>query len=505
MFVLVATQTLILSVSAFDFPFKNVRIASRLATVGEGNPFRALDPADKEVTPETTTVPVPQNRFQIVFPQDLNHRIWMYTDGQLAAGTNPVDTRYYPDYSYQARKNGIMGGAQGQLSPSRENALWYSTENFSVTDNVKTLDANWPFLKGKSKADTDNISVWVATNTNMAVEDYYEFIQDSSIYGLLRPYTKRMTFTYTEWMLLKFSLTKNDFFDNYSVTYNETEIKFATYYAPLVTNSGFHCYIHEWVKVITSRGTIVFMLCYNEQFYEQTPFTRQEALTYAGFFETAKVTNNEQLVSNMPLYPILNVDEQLGAVSKTINTLPMGNLLFRMTEMPPSSVAVGQAQMPTCTDNAVIAKYFKQHAAGLTTLECLQFRLIDAQSVRPIATVRYLQEAHLFVINAPNAPTRYRVIPQNNQNIIIGQISVVQRATDFQETPVFEWVDRVAPEFTRRGDFFHSPINYNFKDITPTQTGYTANAFLATLAGGALGGIGQAIGEHQNRQQQLKM
>nr|APG77457.1 hypothetical protein [Hubei picorna-like virus 60] len=477
-----------------------VRIASKLATVGEGNPFRALDPADTDTAPETTTTPVPQNRFQSVFPQDLNKRIWLYTDGQLSASTNPTMEAYYPDMIYEARKNGIIGGQVGGTDPN-DLSTYYNVENWARTDTVTNLTADWPWMSGKSVSPGDYVTVYITTVTNMDQKSFYAWINNNNWAGFQKQ-PGGNTMTWNKWNANKGYLPAPQLAGGvltHSSTYNQTELKFSTNAS---LGYGFSNTIKEWIKYVTDKGTIYFLLCYTEQMrgIAATPYPRQVASRFAGHYQT-------QTVQNLPQYPIFNVDEQLGSIRGNINTLPSGNLLFRMTEMPPSSVAVGQAQMPTCSDNATIAKYFALLSQGLTTLQCLQFRLIDAQSVRQIATVRYLQESQVFVINAPNSPTRYRVVPQNNENIIIGQITVVQRATDFQETVTFDWTDRVAPEFLRRGDVFKTAISPDlFSDVTPQKDGYTANAtLLASMAGGALGGIGQAIGQHQNRKHEKEM
>lgn len=478
-----------------------VRIASRLATVGEGNPFRALDPADDETAPETTSTPIPQTRFQVAYPQDLNKRIWLYTDGQLSASTAPNLNSFYPDMDYSARKNGIIGGQQGDTGTSGT-STYYNVENWAKTDTVTTLSADWPWMANKSVDPADFVTVYISTLTNMSQADFYTWINNNNWPGFQRQ-TLQGAMTWNQWNINKGYIPNPAIVGGiltHSSTYNQTEIEFSRNTAPNL--AGFSNTIKEWIKYVTDRGTIYFMLCYTQQLrgVATQPYSRQVAVRFAGHYQT-------QSVNNLPQYPIFNVDEQLGAIRATINTLPSGNLLFRMTEMPPSAVAVGQAQMPTSNDNATIAKQFEQLAEGLTTLQCLQFRLLDAQSVRTIATVRYLQEARVFVINAPNSPTRYRVIPQNNENIIIGQITVVQRATDFQETVTFDWTDRVALEFLRRGDKFITSVSPSiFSDVTPEVTGYTANAMLAaTVAGGALGGIGEAIGKHQDRKHQEKM
>lgn len=538
-----------------------VRIASKLATVGEGNPFRSLDPADNITATETATTPIPQNRFQTVFPQDLNKRIWLYTDGQLSASTNSELVEFYPDMSFAARKNGIIGGQQGGTT-SADKATNYNVENWSRTDTVANLTPDWPWMAGKSVDSTDFVTVYISTITNMPQKYFYAWINNNNWPGFQKQISQG-AMTWNQWNANKGSLPAPQLAGGvvtHSSTYNQVELEFSRNIDN--AGAGFSNTIKEWIKYVTDQGTIWFMLCYTQQLRGTAApaYSRQVAVRFAGHYQTGQTTS-------LPQYPIFNVDEQLGAIRGTINTLPSGNLLFRMTEMPPSSVLVGQAQMPTCNDNATISKYFQQLAQDINPLQCLQFRLIDAQSVRAIATVRYLQEAKLFVINAPNAPTRYRVVPQNNQNIIIGQISVVQRSTDFQETVIFDWTDRVAPEFLRRGDIFKTPISpdlfaaelisreeYNAKikkrhesahkrgclptsmpyeqyiteelarnrkpgktamqltmeemmeDITPQKEGYESNAsFLASVAGGGLSGIGQAIGQHQERKHQQKM
>lgn len=478
-----------------------VRIASRLATVGEGNPFRALDPADDETAPETATTPIPQNRFQTVFPHDLNKRIWLYTDGQLSASSSPLKDEYYPDMSYDARKNGIIGGQQGATG-TNDKATNYNVENWSRTDTVSNLTADWPWMAGKSVDPSDFVTVYVATLTNMDQKNFYQWINTNNWPGFQKQILNE-AMTWTKWNSNKGYIPNPQLVGGivtHSSTYNQTELTFSSNLDS--AGHGFTNTIKEWIKYVTDKGTIWFMLCYTQQKrgVAVPQFSRQVAVRFAGFYQT-------QTKQNLPQYPIFNVDEQLGGIRSTINTLPSGNLLFRMTEMPPSSVAVGQAQMPTSNDNATIAKVFEMLSEGLTTLQCLQFRLLDAQSIRAIATVRYLHESRIFVIYAPNSPTRYRVIPQNNENIIIGQINVVQRATDFQETITFDWVDRVAPEFLRRGDAFVSPIKPDlFSDVTPTKDGFQANAtLLATMAAGGLAGVGNAIGQHQNRKHEKEM
>jgi len=478
-----------------------VRIASRFATVGEGNPFRALDPADTEMTSETTTTPVPQNRFQSVFPQDLNTRIWLYTDGQLSASSAPDQDAFYPDMSYEARKNGIIGGQQGGTTQN-DRATYYNVENWAKTDTVTQLTTDWPWMAGKSVEPSDYVTVYISTVTNMDQKSFYAWINNNNWPGFQKQ-GLQTAMTWTRWNANKGYLPAAILaggVTTHSCTYNQTELTFANNLD--TPGNGFSNTIKEWIKYVTDKGTIWFLLCYTQQRrgIQAPQYPRQVAERLAGHYQTRTVTD-------LPQYPIFNVDEQLGTIRNTINTLPSGNLLFRMTEMPPSSVAVGQAQMPTSNDNATIAKYFELLAQGLTTLQCLQFRLIDAQSVRQVATIRYLQESRVFVINAPNSPTRYRVIPQSNQNLIIGQITIVQRATDFQETITFDWIDRVAPEFLRRGDVFKTPISPDlFSDITPTMSGFKANAtLLASMAGGGMAGIGQAIGQHQERKHQEKM
>jgi len=479
-----------------------VRIASRFATVGEGNPFRALDPADTEMTSETTTTPVPQNKFQSVFPQDLNNRIWLYTDGQLSASSAPIQEEFYPDMSFEARKNGIIGGQLGGTT-ANDRATYYNVENWSKTDTVSQLSIDWPWMTGKSVAPSDYVTVYISTVTNMDQKSFYAWINNNNWPGFQKQ-PLQFAMTWSRWNANKGYLPAPILAGGvitHSSTYNQTELTFSNNMDP--SGGGFSNTIKEWIKYVTDKGTIWFLLCYTQQLRgtAEPAYSRQVAVRLAGHYQTQSVTN-------LPQYPIFNVDEQLGTIRNTINTLPAGNLLFRMTEIPPSSVAVGQAQMPTSNDNATIAKYFELLAQGLSTLQCLQFRLIDAQSVRQVATVRYLQESRVFVINAPNSPTRYRVIPQNNQNLIIGQISIVQRATDFQETVTFDWIDRVAPEFLRRGDVFKTAISPDlFSDITPTQSGFTANAaaLFATMAGGGMAGVGQAIGQYQERKHQEKM
>lgn len=239
-----------------------------------------------------------------------------------------------------------------------------------------------------------------------------------------------------------------------------------------------------WHKYITRYGVLMFAI---------TQVTQT-----SGSIKTARTMESFSAMKLDSQLSILQIEAQVGAISPDVTELPAGYNLLQLTEIPPTAVAAEGMRTPTTSCNNDVVNIFSRRAEGLADTQCLQFRLIDLRSSRVVATVRFLQEYGVFVINNIYLDA-YRTIPQKTDDLAISLVSTVERTTDFQITDTSFFVSRQSPSSILSAK--QGVAHYN--TIFPKEIRIVENA--ALLAGGLLSGIGGALGQHAQNKQEEKM
>jgi len=492
-----------------------IRVASKLCNAVDPNPFVFSDPVPYRELPTATNNSLQPAAFDDMFINARNTKINIYTDGTYASEQRFNDEQY-PEYSSRATK---MSSARTRVGVddllTTETSIMYGPAQ-SVIHTWAYYQSDWPifaqlisnlsagtFTQGKGV-------VSILANHNMDWKSFSTLAQ-ANPWGGSGGGTAKLT--QNNWEAARnrgawHAGTLNR--DNAQVkilaaVYNNQSFNMRT-----TVHGGKPNYLMcgGYIKLITDKGTAIFFLT---SFVTNTdigsPLTIVDVMHRCGLSYESTIENG----LSVPTYPYLNIDEQI-AFTDAVNSLPLGYQALRITDIPPSAVLIEGYPGQTASDNATITKWFQSKARDLDATKCLQFRLVDAISVRTIATVRYLQELNQFVINTMSL-NAYRVLPILTENILVQSIIITNRTNDFAITDTILWYDRAA-SFTTNVNFVttvseewtrDSRFALLHQDIEDDQC--RCNAMMAALAvgGGAMQGIGQGLSAIGERKYQEKM
>ena len=453
-----------------------VRIASKLSNAAEPNPFRAMlpmIPAEPATTFQSATLSSPTS-LQELLPGMYNLPLWIYTDGNKAVGTVPGINRnefqfYRADnqrgYGYAAGGRMTNGAARVQTVAGANGDGWAVTgiPNSLVVTTLLTLH-------NMSQSELSEV--------------FTELAAQGMRYGGANGTGRLNAVQWANLAVMPIQPTTQTII--HSRTVNTSPVTMETIVTGGVTESAMEAVIRVlgWHKYITSYGVLVFAV---------TQVTQT-----AGAVADAKRMESMSAMKMDEQLAILQIEAQVGATSPSVSELPAGYNLLQFTEIPPTAIAAEGMRVPTASCNNDVAHIFARRAEGLVDTQCLQFRLIDLRSSRVVATVRFLQEYGVFVINNPHLDA-YRVIPQSTHDLAISLVSTVERTTDFQHTDTSFFVSRQSPASILTA----KQTVANYKTIFPREDDVVENA--ALLAGGLLSGIGGALGQHAQNKQDEKM
>jgi len=393
-----------------------VRIASKLANAADSNPFRFMNPV--LASPVKSHMLLNQDNFETQFdtflPEGLNRKIWFYLDG-FKAPTN-TNTAGRPPFSYDVVMTTAAGyrvSAPGNLTVPQGPTTCLRYQGLKGS-TLMTLwsDYTMPYT------DETEIFMNIQFIHDLAPDRFAKWMKESAKFGGF--HADVSVFNPTVWNQMKTNIVPDGDILTHSLTYNDTQVVISSW--EYSTSTTLQRNLMGWRKWITSEGTII---CFGMTTGAVKGPNRNPLIVEAYSSFTTIDGLSQQ-------YPILQIEAGGGYTSPSLPELPTNYRLLRITDMPPTSVAIEGFRNPTATDNSTLLAIFAQYNHLPITL-CPQFTIIDNRSVTGILRVRYLQEYRVFVV-AVASPSAYLVIPQETRNMTISKISIVERTTDFQIT-----------------------------------------------------------------------
>nr|QIJ25870.1 hypothetical protein [Warroolaba Creek virus 3] len=453
-----------------------VRIASKLSNAAEPNPFRAMlpiIPSEPATTFQAASLSSPTS-LQELLPGMLNLPLWIYTDGNKAVGTLPGMNRN----EFQFYKADNQRGNGYEVSGGRMTNGATNVQTIAEANEDGWMVAGLP---------GSHVVTTLLTLHNMSQTELHEVFTELAVQGMqYKGANSAGHLTAADWAdLATKPIQATSWPLVHSRTTNTTPILMETIdQGPDVNPTIIEIRVLGWHKYITSYGVLMFAI---------TQVTQP-----SGTIANARKMESFSAMKMDAQLSILQIEAEVGATSPNAPELPAGYNLLQITEMPPTAVAAEGMRVPTASCNNDVVHIFARRAEGIESTQCLQFRLIDLRSSRVVATVRFLQEYGVFVINNPHLDA-YRVIPQNTTDLAISLVSTVERTTDFQQTDTSFFVSRQAPSSILSAKQGVA----SYRTIFPKKEKVTANA--ALLAGGLLSGLGGALGQHAQNKQEEKM
>jgi hypothetical protein len=491
-----------------------IRVASKLCNAADPNPFTFSEPIPLRELPNQTNNSLSPTPFNDLFANATNSKISIYSDGTLASEQKFQQGVFYPDYNADAPNISAcrrIGLGTGETFTTNTSRLYGPTQ--AVGDKWENYISEWPMfysqLQNLGWTDEGKGVVFIIAQSNMNSAAFSTLLL-ASPFGKLRSLS---AFTQNNWNQAK---VLGGWAASY-LTRSQAPIKLL---AGIYNNQSYvlgssifggkpeYLIMGEYIKVITDQGTAIFYVAsYVSNASVGAPRSTSEMYGFCGLRSIVSPINGDII----PPYPYLNIDEQLGFTAP-IDSLPLGYQAIRLTDVPASAVIINGYPGPTASDNSIITRWFARRAEGLPTTQCLQFRLVDAISVRTVATIRYLQELNQFVI-ATRALSAYRVLPVLTSNLTVQSIITTARTNDFAETDTSLWFERTSPAFLKNAEF--QTVAIGFDGTIPLFPSYLEDesqsnaSFLGGLAmsmgGGVMSGVGNAINQHVDRQWQQKM
>lgn len=217
------------------------------------------------------------------------------------------------------------------------------------------------------------------------------------------------------------------------------------------------------------------------------------------YFTVPQFLSNDQNVIQWNSHsPILhpNFRDLIGPIQDK-EFLPSGwaRLSFTLDEPCIVSDAVAATSIDTVYEDLTLNRIFMDRACDLQAdaSSSLQFDLIDPESGRVVTTVRYSILRRCFMVSTNDTYAQY---PSEVGRLLLSNMSVVANANELRPTPTSDWLDRT------EGSGFAQlrALDYKMK----LKDSNTIN-FWGAIAGGALGGVGNAIGSHYERKHQKDM
>nr|AYQ66683.1 polyprotein [Kilifi Virus] len=456
-----------------------IRIASKLANSREPNPFTFANP---DITINMTslmaalpglTTPLGTDAIN-QFPSLLNQDWNIFTDGSIAA----------PQVFKAIGANRDLH-LDGPLKGPYVRFI-HSTQKF-IGDSLQFSDTQKYPVSSVAPSDTNKAHPSLVFYTNVPIEQFKLF------YVSLKKFTGALTSAThpdisTTAIPDSFYTTLQETVRDLNKTYKNTSfivIGMSTYRPDSTGRNRFGC-----VKVITTHGVIMIDIVLQE-----TDYTVQ--ITSASVDTTGGISRS--------IYG--DIDTML--TGEFLPTgLPAGYRILRVTPQAASAVIRTSLMVPTATDSPVFAKYYRRLAENLTALQCVQFSLIDSISQGTVATVRYLQEYGIFVINTNNAE-QYSYLPQTLEKLSISAPAIILRANAFPYTNTNNWISRVSATYFQyktlniceTEEDLMEKISLGLEDIPVRR-----NASLGLMmAGGMLSGIGSAMGQKSKYKHELNI
>ncbi|APG77456.1 hypothetical protein [Hubei picorna-like virus 58] len=472
-----------------------IRVASKLAGSTEPNPFQFSNPELPSIIGSQLGFSNDNSGVTAlydVYKHFRNYPVNIYTDGTLAA-TFQSSSQLSPYFTTQASDLGL-GGITGGIPSGQE--LYYGNPNALYFGSRSALVSNWPMLADKVDSSIDASMVSVKFITTLNKRDFGRYIQKCPF------------------MASRGANLDEDGFNEAKVLNNWGTVEGLTFYQlhwsdlvfqtgtqPVVGRPAARTYVIGSNKLVTDKGIVLAI------FYLATVESRDPCILNQGSF----VGSPPDFTNYRVELDYDRIETSSSSPSGLLTTLPLGWNKISLTTVLPSVVLTGDPTSFTTTDDVTVLHDFSQYDS-LPDNMCSQFALIDTRSNQIVATVRYLQEYRIFVINKKfTSDSNYKVLPVDGTYLAIARLTVINRGLEFPVTDTGLWVDRTSTTSMRNAGMVESsktPFDYEVVRVTraPSETG-KSNAWLAaaSIGGGAMQGIGQGLNAMADRKFQMKM
>ncbi|AKH40285.1 putative polyprotein [Thika virus] len=403
-----------------------IRIASKLANSAEPNPFTFSNPDVLAKTPALATSIPGIGTYQGMnvantFPHVLNIDDNIYTDGILAA---PQVFKYNGGYG-NLKTSGPLIAPFINIEQTTGSAWWRAGDSVQFKSNQNYL---WDTTStGESaKRGRPTLLPW----SNLPNEQYIQFMNALYIQSggnspnrgleLIEETPDDSTTSIPTKLYELFAKAINSLRSDYVKT-GFMVTGMLTYRPDTTGRNRFGS-----IKIVTTHGVVVFDISIMDVLDKQIDLSTQ----------SSNQSNNISTTG----YGAIDVPY---SINHPYSNLPTGYQILRIGNQTVSAVITSTITTPTSTDDATVAMYYKRIAEPLTITECIQFELQDSISYRNIATVRYLQEFGIFVINTHNN-NPYALFGQKFSELYLTNPVTIARSNAFPLTDTSTWINRQA-------------------------------------------------------------
>jgi len=483
-----------------------VRIATKLQGAGGPNPFIFFNPATKPATilsaPKLNQVNI--RPFASVFPSTRNQRIFMASDGnRYSNNTRRLDGIFYPPFNTINLSGNFCAWNDTPIPGTIDVARTYvnATAGFEgKRDDFKLL---WKGLAELLDVDKLNAEtryfMGTAIVSNMPQDKLGKYTTKFPISQFYNEFSGNTTrLSQTEFDTIGRISSWLDGAPKQNVI-SIVEQSVLTTIRLEETAGWYRRYGHaKTFKVVTTDGTFSVVLMYMAR------FTGTNVLNSA--LTTLRIPTRDEIDNAiLPNIPMTLIDTGV-ATPGTTPFLPGSYRAFRMTEMVPTSItySVFNFRQPTLTDNSEVLRYFQ--GFNVSGTQCVQFQLLNNTSQRVFATIRY-QES-MFMINSYSTGDFYKTVPWTPEQISIINEVIIEKTQEFPYTDMSDWLVRDSTTYLSDlkavNTDLPSATQLVFRQAVEEQ-GTPQAQLLAMLGGGAMSGVGQALGKWQEQNFQKDM
>jgi hypothetical protein len=434
-----------------DDALVRVRVQSKLSTGGREDGFAPAFlfslPTIARISGQITSSAEVERTFNDAFPHALNGEFFFYTDGESCSGTQYKDNTYYPQPHSKAETscttNSNISHEFNELTNPCSGSFMIINDHLLRWDNVKTF---WQLRLISDPIYVMATSVYISstadsvTTANVLAMCPYDGISSQRFdLGL-----GNLGATEEQWHHTRDASRYNKArVDNppniIAILGNDTSFNLGEY--EVTESNSLKVGVMGLTKIVTDQGVITLTLLTSSIING----LRRHIEVGTGLIIKRTLVSQQYGDFDMPDKPNLNIDSVIGSLN--FESLPAGYQALRITSARPSSMIISAYPGPTACDDSVIVRWFHNRYKNLALTQCAEMTLVDAVSVRIIATIRYLQEYRLFVINTlvPN----YRALQISTSNIVIQSLNTTPRTNSFTDTDTSRWFDRTGNNYAR--------------------------------------------------------
>nr|QJI53513.1 MAG: hypothetical protein [Riboviria sp.] len=499
-----------------------IRIATRLATPADGNPFIFANPILPTLSSSVPTSMQVTQRLDDIFPNLESKSVTLAIDG-LYTHPYTIDVN---EFTYRKEVSGPAGiGRQGQVSmPFTKDFFIYDPDYARANINTVIQDTSFrnyfpawavssgnPFVSTYANGQTlNNPGIPMVTINSNVPEDKLQALFERITLGLSGSTTRNQISPITFSLFFRSTLSWATVADltilaRYVYVYRRVT-PLPVLSLPSDTSDTYNVARHlldQKMVVVTNLGTIEViihgLITGDRTNYSDTALTasvqpRPVYLTMPAYnwgydlnYLTAvngTPTQNTEPVLGIPVPDYLN---------PAYRRLPNGYVAFRIGQEVAPPVLIGPSVRTDSTyygDPMFLAWARKKTPVGRT----LEFQLTDTTIGRVLATIRYTRELNTFYVETPS-PSLQKTIRVAASDVMVRLNGLVEPGSDLAYTNVVSWDDRLI-----------SPIPAVSSEVVqPTPNAMTAAMIGAQAAGGLFSGIGGALQNIQDKKHQTQM